>query len=102
MGFVLDLGIRERSAIAQAPVHGLLAFVDQPPFDKLAERTDDVGLEGVVHREIRMLPVTEHAEPFEVGTLRGHELRCKLPARAAEVADGLFLGRWPELALDIE
>ena len=41
---VLDLGLGERGAAVNAPVDRLLALVDEPPLDELAERARDVRL----------------------------------------------------------
>ena len=59
---VLHLGLGQGRAAPDAPVHRLLAAIDQILLDEAAERPDDGRLVGVAHRQVRRAPVAEHAE----------------------------------------
>ena len=63
---VLDLGLGQRRAAVEAPVHRLQAAVDVALAQDRAERAQLVGLVGEGHRQVRIVPVAEHAEPDEV------------------------------------
>ncbi len=53
---VFDFRFRERGAAVNAPVHRLLALVDQPLLDEPAERPRDGGLVAEIHRQVRARP----------------------------------------------
>ena len=101
-GSVLDFGLGQGRAIPQAPMHGLLALVDQPLLDEPAERSDDCRLKAGRHRQVRGRPVTEDPQAFEVLTLRGDEPLGVRPACLPELDGRSILGGRSELALDIE
>ena len=84
---VLDLGLGQRGAAVRAPVHRLLALVDEPLLDEAAQRAGDRRLVAVVHRQVRLVPVAEHAEPLEVDAHLVDEAGCVGAAGAAEVGD---------------
>ena len=63
---VLDLGLGERRAAVEAPVDGLQAAVEMPLLEQLAESANLVSLGPEVHREVGILPFSEHAEPDEI------------------------------------
>jgi hypothetical protein len=100
--FVLDLGFGQRGAIAQAPVNGLLALVDQAARHELAERPQDGCLEREVHRAVRVSPVAEHAEALEVVALRIDEPSGELAAGPAELARRSALGVGAQFLLDVQ
>ena len=50
----------------QAPVHRLASLVQIAALVDAAERAHDVGLGLEVHRQVRMIPVAQHAEADEV------------------------------------
>ena len=66
---VLDLGLGQRRAAVEAPVHRLQAAVDVALLQQLAERADLVGLVAEGHRQVGIVPVAEHAEALEVRLL---------------------------------
>ena len=70
-GFILviDFGFGQRRAAVGAPVHGLVTAYHMSIFDNLAERTHDVGLGFVFHRQVGVKPVTQHAETDEIEAL---------------------------------
>ena len=51
-------------------MHRLLALVDEPSLDELAQRAHDRGLIGRRHRQVRVVPVAEDAQSLEVVALR--------------------------------
>ena len=63
---VLDLGLGQRRAAVDAPVDRLLALVDHALLDEPAERAHDRRLVAVVHRQVRVVPVAQHAQPLEL------------------------------------
>ena len=99
---VLDLGFGEGRAVAQAPVHGLLALVHEAAVHELPERSDDRGLIARRHREVGMCPVPGDAQPLEVVALRADEPFGVLAARAAEVRQGAGLAAAAEVLFDVE
>ena len=66
---VLDLGLGQRRAAVEAPVHRLGAAHHMAVGDDPRQRADHVGLVGEIHRAIRLLPVAEHAQALEVAAL---------------------------------
>ncbi len=81
---VLDLGLRERGAAVEAPVHGLVALVEMAVADDLGERAQLLRLVARRQREIGVLPVAHDAEPDEVPALHVHLLGRVLAAGVAE------------------
>ena len=63
---VLHLGFRQRGPAVNAPVHGLLALVDNVAFDELSECAYDVRLIAESHRQVRLVPLAADAEPLEL------------------------------------
>ncbi len=66
---ILNLRFRERGLILDAPVNGSRAFVDVTSFDEACEHARGLRFVVVRHREIRIIPLAEDAEPFEVASL---------------------------------
>jgi hypothetical protein len=56
----------QRRAAVEAPVDRLQAAVDIAFFQQLAEGAQFVGLVGVVHGQVRVLPFAQHAQADEV------------------------------------
>src|SRR5262249_50881282 len=85
-----------------APVHRLLAFVDEPLIDEPAECPRDSRLILEVHREIWVFPIPEDTDPLE---LLGHGTDEPLGVRPACTAEvrrrHLSLFR-SQLAIDLE
>ena len=82
---VLDFGLGQRGAAMDAPVHRLLALVDQPLLHEPAERARDRRLIPEVHRDVGMVPVAEDAEPLEFLRHHADEPLGVGAARAPEV-----------------
>ena len=66
---VFHLGLGERGAARDAPIHRLLATIDEALRDKVGEEAQLIGLVFLVEREVGVLPVAEDAEAFELGAL---------------------------------
>ena len=66
---VFDLGLGQRRAAVETPVHRLHAAGQMAVVDDLGQRAHLVGLEAEVERAIRVVPVTEHTETLEVAAL---------------------------------
>ena len=66
MILVLDFRLGQRGPAMNAPVHRLLALVDEPLFDEPAERARDRRLILEVHRQVRVVPGAEDAEALKL------------------------------------
>ena len=66
---VFDLGLGQRRAAVETPVHRLHAAGQMAVVDHLGQRADLVGFEAEIERAIRVVPVAEHAEALEVAAL---------------------------------
>ncbi|OPZ02461.1 MAG: hypothetical protein BWZ09_02552 [Alphaproteobacteria bacterium ADurb.BinA305] len=66
---IFHLGLGQRRAAVEAPVHRLQALEHVAVLRHLGERADLVGFVGEVHRAVGVVPVAEHAEADEVGLL---------------------------------
>src|SRR5262249_30016773 len=84
--FVFDFRFGKSGAAIKAPVHGLQTPIQMAVRDDLAERAHLLRFVARIHRQIRPLPVTEHAEPLEVGALRIDLLRGEFAAGGTERA----------------
>ncbi len=83
--FVLHLGFGQRRLVLRAPEHRFQPLVDAAPLHELPELPHDLRFIGMEHREVRVLPVAEHAETLKFFALDLVEL---LGVVAAEAADG--------------
>src|SRR4029450_8823895 len=85
-----------------APVHGLLALVDEAAFDELPKGPRDGGLVPEVHREIEMVPVAEHAKPLELDAHHVYEPRGVIAAGAPEISHRHVALLRPELPVNLQ
>ena len=69
MVLVFDLGFGERGAAGNAPINRLFAAINKTFFDDVREQAQFVGFVFLVQREIRIVPIAEDAEAFELGAL---------------------------------
>ena len=99
---VLDFRFGQRGLAVDAPVHRLLALVDQPLLDELAEGARDRRLVLEVHRQVRRVPGGEDAEALELLGHRADETFRVGAAGAAEVGDRHLALLRPELAVDLQ
>ena len=99
---VLHLRLGERRAAVDAPVHRLLALVNQILLDEPAERARDRRLVPEVHRQVRRVPRGEDTQPPE---LLGHRADVALGVRAAgaaEIGDRHVALLRSQLAIDLQ
>ena len=99
---VLDFGFGERGPAVDAPVHRLLAFVDQTLLDEPPQRARDRRLVLEVHRQVQMFPVAEHAEALELDAHDVDEPGRIGAARPAEIGHRHLALLRPELAIDLQ
>ena len=102
MVLVLDLGFGQRRAAVDAPVHRLLALVDEAALDELAERARDVRLIPRVHRQVVVVPVAEDHQPLELVGHHVDEAPGVVAAGAADVGDRHVALLRPKLAIDLQ
>ena len=81
---VFDLGLGQRRAAVETPVHRFEAAHDVPVRVDLRERAEHVRLIAEIHRAVRIFPVAEHAETFEIRALHVDLLRRVVAAMLAE------------------
>ena len=67
---------------------GFLAFVNQPLFHEDGEGAQDLRFVGRVERQIRLLPIAEHAEPLELLALDIDELARERFAASCRTSSG--------------
>ena len=58
---ILNLGLGERRVAVLAPVHGFATAIDHAGIEHGLEDLDIGGIVLVVEREVRMIPIAEHA-----------------------------------------
>ena len=66
------------------------------------ECTDDVGLLGEIHGQIRVFPVTQHTETFEIGALLVHLGHGVITAGLTELTGTHLVTRLANLFLDLQ
>jgi len=89
--FVLHLGLGQRRLAVHAPVNGLEPLVHEAAPHKASEFPGDRRLVGGLHRDVRVLPVPEHAQPLELLALDVDELGGVVAA-ATEFLHGVHGG----------
>ncbi len=99
---VLDLGLCKRRAAVHAPVHRLHALQQMAIGNDAPERAHDIGLEGKIHGEIGILPVTEHTEANEILALALHLAEGIVATVRAKLVMADSHARLADLLLDIE
>ena len=99
---VLDFRLGERRAAVDAPVHGLLALGDEPLLDEPPEGARDRRLVPEVHREVRLIPRPEDAQPLELFRHGAHEPLGVRAAGAAEIRDRHVALLRTELPVDLQ
>ena len=68
---VFNLGFRQRRAAVKAPVDGFQPAVHVAALHQAAKQAQLARFAGMVHRQVWVLPVAEHAQTLEIGHLRG-------------------------------
>ena len=87
---VFDLRLRQRGAAGDAPIDGLLAAIHEALLHNVGEQAQLVGLVFFGERQVRVVPIAQHAEPLELGAL---DINVLARVGLAGLADG---GRHPK------
>ena len=66
---VFNFGFGKRSLIVNALVHGPRTFVDVSTFNETTKKPRRLGLIMVRHREVRIVPFPEDAQPLKITRL---------------------------------
>ena len=82
---VFDLGLGQRRAAVEAPVHRLQALEQVAAGIQFADGTNLVGLVAKRHGQVGIVPVAEHAEADEILLLPLHLLGGKAAAQLARL-----------------
>ena len=80
----------ERRLVLDAPVNRARAFVDVAALDEAREHARRLRFVVVRHREIRIVPLAENAETFEIPRLALERVFGVLAADAPESLDAQF------------
>ena len=99
---VLDLGLGQRGAAVDAPVHRLLALVDEALLDEATERAGDVRLVAGAHRDVRPLPLAEDEELLELLRHDANEAIRRRAAGAAHIGNRHVAFLRSELTIDLQ
>ena len=82
---VLDLGFGKRGMAVLAPVDGLMAAIDHAAVEHGLEDLDVGGIVLMIKRQVRIIPVAEHAQATEAGLLELDVLDSELVAELADL-----------------
>ena len=100
---IFDFGLRQRRAAGDTPIHRLLAAINKPLLDDVRKQPQLIRLVLLGQSQIRIIPVPEHAQAFE---LRPLDIDVFARIRVARRADGGGIGgriaRLPHLLSDLE
>ncbi len=88
MIFILHLGLGKGCLTGRTPVDRFLSLIDRTIQEKLAEFPDNCGLITEIHCQIRVLPFSENAEPFELLPLDIYEFGRIIPALLPDIHGG--------------
>ena len=82
-------------------MHRFEALLEVSVIDNLAEGANNIRLEREIHRQVRVIPVTDNTHTFEVVTLVIH-LFCRIfPTFLPKLAGGHFVTGLSNLFLDV-
>ena len=84
---ILNLSFRQRGLILDAPVNGSRAFVDVTTLDEACKHARGFGFVVVRHREVRIVPLAENAESFEIARLVLQRLLRRARGRRGETLE---------------
>ncbi len=82
---ILHLGLGQGGAAVQAPVHRLETAHHMAVLDDARQYAQLLSLERRIHRQVRAIPIRQHAETAEVGALPFHLLHRILATLGAEL-----------------
>ena len=85
MVLVFHFGLGQGGAARDAPIDRLLAAIDEALLDDVGEQAQFVRLVFLGERQVRVVPVPEHAEPLELGAL---DIDVLAGVGLARLADG--------------
>ena len=92
MVFIFHFRFRKSGAIEDAPINRFQSFVDVTFFEESDERIGGGSFIRIAHRQIRIIPLAQHAEALEIAAMSIHISSSKFAAHAAE-----FLRRYASL-----
>ena len=97
---VFHFGLGQRGAAGNAPINRLFAAINKAFLHDVGEQAQFVGLVFLVQREIRIVPIAQHAQAFELGALEVNIFAGVGVAGFAD-RDGVRLGSpgWPAARL---
>ena len=99
---IFDFGFGQCRATVRAPVDRLKAFLQVTFVDDVTQSTDDVGFEFEVHGQIRVIPVTQHHQTFEVFALTVDLTGGVFTTVSAEFAGGNLVTHLAHFGFDFE
>ena len=70
--------------------------------DNLRQRADSVGLEAKVHRQVGVIPVTQHTHADEIGFLGFHLLAGIIPAMLPKLTCTHLVPRFAHFLFNVE
>ena len=76
MIIIFDLGFSECGAAGNAPIHGFFTAVNETLLDNVCKQTQLISFVFLVECEVGVVPVTEHSESLELGSLMINVLAC--------------------------
>src|SRR5262249_5609626 len=104
---ILNLRLGERRLILDTPVNRSRAFINPATLDKTRKHARRLGFVVVRHREIRIVPLAEDAESFEIARLALQRVLGVLATDATKRLDAqvvlllaLCLERFFDVSLD--
>ena len=81
---VFDFCFSQSGFAVRAPVNGLFAFVDIAFVSHSTEYTDLLSFKAVMQSDVRIFPITQNAQTFEVFALNINPLQSEVMAFAAQ------------------
>ncbi len=88
---IFHLRLGQRGAAGDAPVHGLFAAVHEAFLDDVRKQPQLIGLVFFIESQVRIVPITKHAEALELRALMVNELACVGITFAADLRRGGIL-----------
>ena len=82
-------------------MHRFESLLKVSVIDNLAEGANNIRLEREIHGQVRVIPVTDNAHPFEVVTLVIHLLCGVLPTFLSKLAGADLVTGLSNLFLDV-
>ena len=99
---IFNLCFRKRRATVRTPVNRLEAFVQVSGINDLAKGADDVGFKFEVHGQVRVFPVTQNHQAFEIVALTINLLSRVFTTMLAELAGADLLTDFANLSFNLQ